>query len=83
MALSLVYVHSCFQTSFKGTSLLVFSMGEHYTDKNILDESYYVVSKTFPGFPSLGVKNCFLFKVELLVLSNSVLPKWEIREMFN
>ena len=28
-------------------------------------------SKTFAGFPSLGVKNCFLFKVKLLVLSNS------------
>ena len=29
-----------------------------YTDKNILDESYYIVSKTFPGFPALGVQNC-------------------------
>ena len=52
------------------------------SDKNILDESYYVVSKTFPRFPSLGVQNCFFFKVKLLVLSNSVLAEQEILEMF-
>ena len=23
-----------------------------YTDKNIIDDSYYLVSNTFPGFPS-------------------------------
>ena len=34
-----------------------------------------VFSKTFPGFPSLGVQNCFLFKVRLLVLSNFGTPK--------
>ena len=41
-----------------------------------------LVSKTFSGFPALGVQNCILFKVELLVLSNSVLPEREIQEMF-
>ena len=30
---------------------------------------FLLVSKTFPGFPSRGVQNCFLFKVKLLVLS--------------
>ena len=39
-----------------------------------------LVSKIFTGFPSLGVKNGFLFKVRLLVLSNSVLPEREIQE---
>jgi hypothetical protein len=28
-----------------------------YTDKNILEDSSYLASKTFPGFPSLGVQN--------------------------
>ena len=41
-----------------------------------------VVSKTYLGFPSLGVQNCSLFKVILLVLSNSVLPEREIQDMF-
>ena len=27
-------------------------------DKNILDEFYYIVGKTFPGFPVVGVQNC-------------------------
>jgi hypothetical protein len=50
------------------------------------DKKYFrrilLVSKTLTGFPSLGVNNCFLFKVKLLVLSNSVLPEREIRDMF-
>ena len=41
-----------------------------------------IVIKTFPGFPSLGVQNCFLFKVKVLVLSNSVFPELKIRERF-
>ena len=41
-----------------------------------------LVSKTFSEFSSLGVQNCFLFKVELLVLSNSVLTEREIQELF-
>ena len=28
-------------------------------DRNILQDSYYVVSKTFPGFSALGVQNCY------------------------
>ena len=31
-----------------------------YTDKNIFDDSYYVVGNTFPGFPALGEENCLL-----------------------
>ena len=53
-----------------------------YTDENILEDSYYIVSKTFPGFSTMEVQNCFLFKVKLLVLSNSVLPEQEIWEIF-
>ena len=40
-----------------------------------------LISKTFARFPSLGIKNCFLFKVKLLFLCNSVLPGREIQEM--
>ena len=31
-----------------------------YSDKNIFDNSYYIVSKTFPGYPPLGEQNCLL-----------------------
>ena len=30
-----------------------------FTNRNILEKSYYVVSKTFPGFPALEVQICF------------------------
>ena len=36
---------------------------------------FLLVSKTFPGFPALGVQN-------LLKGSYCVLPEWKIREMF-
>ena len=36
-----------------------------YTDKNILDKSYYVVSKTFHGFPALGVQNFLKLAIQL------------------
>ena len=29
-----------------------------HTDKDILDDSYLLVSNTFPGFPALGEQNC-------------------------
>ena len=29
-------------------------------DKTIFDNSYYVISKTFPTFPALGEQNCLL-----------------------
>ena len=28
-----------------------------YIDRNILEDSHYVVSKTFPEIPALGVQN--------------------------
>ena len=48
------------------------------TNNSLTYKKYFrrisLVSKTFPGFPSMGV--------ELLVLSNSVLPEREIQEIF-
>ena len=29
-------------------------------DKTIFDNSYYVISKTFPRFPALGEQNCLV-----------------------
>ena len=46
------------------------------TDTKYLRE-LLVVSQKCSGFPSLGVQNIFLFKVKLLVLSNSALPERE------
>ena len=53
-----------------------------YTEKKYFRQILILVSKTFLGFPSLGVEYCFLFKVKLLVLRNYVLPERYIRDMF-
>ena len=53
-----------------------------YTDRNILDDSYYLLVKHFPDFP-LWVYTIASFKQKLLIKSsNSVLPEREIREMY-
>ena len=36
------------------------NLKENNTDKNIFDDSYLLVSNTFPGFPALGEPNCLL-----------------------
>ena len=42
-----------------------------------------LVSKTFLGFPALGEKNCyFKYLLYFRYVCNSVLPEWEIQEMF-
>ena len=52
-----------------------------YTDRNILEESYELV-KHFPGF-LLWEYNIASFNAKLFIKgSNSVLPEWEILEMF-
>ena len=53
----------------------------YFTDKNIFDNSYYLV-KHFPDFP-LWEYTIVSFKQKLLIKTrNSVLPEQEIREIF-
>ena len=54
-----------------------------YTDNNIFDNYYYIVSKTFPGFPALGEQNGLRIYSEVLKISNSVLQEREIWEMLH
>ena len=46
-----IYEQLCYQCARKCS---------HITDKNFVDKSYYLVSNTVPGFPSLGEQNCLL-----------------------
>ena len=57
----------------------IFTM--YITDKNILDKSYKLV-KYFLEIPLWEYRIASFFNVKLLVLNNSVLPEWEIQEMF-
>ena len=54
--------HGCqgCQQNWKGTRINTLVYFCTNTDKNIFDESYYIVSNTFPGCPVLGEQNCLL-----------------------
>ena len=52
-----------------------------YTDRNILDDSHQLV-KHFSDFPLWEYRFASFDKKLLLKGSNTVLPEWEIREMF-
>ena len=52
-----------------------------HTDRNILEDSYKLV-KHFPDFPLWEYTIASFNQKFLIKGSNSLLPEWEIREMF-